>query len=186
MISWFTGKIAVGGLIASAFLVAFLGIKCIFLTHQLAEAQNEALSTRLSFETFKREQTVLLADRIKQNALDAESIQALAKNNLESYEKGKADATRNFAAIAKRNAGLRIKAPDNPSPDSSGVPKDAGTSAAIDTTCNDKLRDARERFNDLVGGVEKVSGALSICQEQAIRLQQMIEFEKSEREKINR
>jgi hypothetical protein len=167
-------------------VIAWLGIECALLKHEITEAQNETLKCKLDFETFQKKSADVISERLKQNARDAEIIQNLAKESLANYEKGQADAKRNFAALAKRDSGLRF-APDSgkASPDSSGVPKDAGTSAPVNNACDDKLRDAREQFNAVVGAVEEVNRALEIAQDQANRLQQMIEFERMERAKIN-
>jgi hypothetical protein len=176
----------IGALIA-LLVIAWLGIECALLKHEITEAENQTLKCKLDFETFQKKSGDVLQEKIKQNAIDADQIQVLAKKSLEAYEKGQADAKRNFAALAKRDSGLRFAAADSgkASPDSGGVPKDAGTPAPVSSTCDDKLRDAREQFNVVVGAVEEVTRALEVAQDQANRLQQMIEFERMEREKIN-
>jgi len=186
MISWLTGKVAGIGAVIALMVIAWLGVECALLKHESTELQNTILTYKLAAEKLKSDSVEMKAQHAKESQEKETQILDLAKASLDNYEKGKADATKNFAAISKRTGGLRFAPADRKADTGGGgVPQDAGTSQGTDSACDDKLRDARERFNDLIGGVEKISGALNLCQEQAIRLQQMIEFERGERARIN-
>ena len=179
MISWITGKmwelLACGAGIALAALSIYVAI----LTHERDAALRERAELAAEYAQFQLKSAEVISQRLLQNAKDAKALEDATLTAMDNYRKGKIDAQKSYAAANARIEQLRIPTQDHTSTDSGTLPDYGSPTEGTTVSCEQRLRNAAEQFNEVVRSVEEVSSALKAAKEEALTLKALVGYEKA-------
>jgi len=179
MLSWVTGKMWELATLGAVCALAALGVYVAILTHERDAALRERAEIAADYAQFQSKSAEVITERLLQNAKDARALEDATLTAMDNYRKGKADAKSSYAAIDARIAKLRIAPEDHPGANSGSVPDAPAPAEGTTESCEQRLRNASEQFNDVARSVAEVSAALRSAREEALTFKALVDYEKA-------